>query len=77
MEHIGSLQVGYGSVESLTKAPSGPQVNTVETAVPEIAALPHEQLTIQDFPKIVFGQSLFAVEKGMSALRSHDAHLHE
>ena len=77
MEHVGALQVGYGSVGSLNKAPSGPQVNAVEAVVPEIAALSSEQLTIQDFPKTVFGQSLFAVEGGLSVLRLHDALLHE
>ena len=42
---------------SLTKAPSEPQAKTVEAAVPEIAALPYEQLAVQDSPKTVFGQS--------------------
>ena len=41
MEHVSASQVGYGSVGSPTKAPSEPQVNTVEDAVPEIAALPY------------------------------------
>ena len=42
MEHVSASQVGYGSVGSLAKAPSVPQVKTVEAAVPEIAALPSE-----------------------------------
>ena len=42
MEHVGASQVGYGSVGSLTKAPSEPPVKPVEAAVPEIAALPYE-----------------------------------
>ena len=33
------LQVGYGKVGSLTKAPSEPPANSVKAAVPEIAAL--------------------------------------
>ena len=33
--HVSALQVGYGNVGSLAKAPSAPQVKTVEAAVPE------------------------------------------
>ena len=57
MEHVSALRVGYGSVGSPTKAPSEPQVNTVEDAVPETAALPYEQLAVQDFLKTLFKQS--------------------
>ena len=57
MEHVSASPVGYGSVGSLTKAPSEPQVKTVAAAVPEIAALPYEQWAVQDSPKTVFGQS--------------------
>ena len=55
--HVSRLQVGYGNVGSLTMAPSEPQVNTVEDAVPEIAALQYEQLAVQDSSKAVFGHS--------------------
>ena len=37
MKRASASQVGYEGVESLTRAPSEPQVNTVEAAVPEIA----------------------------------------
>ena len=57
MEHVCARQVGYGSVGSLTKAPSEPQVKTVAAANPEISALHYEQLAVQDSPKTVFGQS--------------------
>ena len=57
MVHVNASHVGYGSVGSPTKAPSEPQVNTVEDAVPEIAALLHEQSAVQDSSKTVFGQS--------------------
>ena len=57
MEHVSALLVGYGSVGSLTKAPSEPQVKTVEAAVPEIAALPSGHLVVQDSLKTVFRQS--------------------
>ena len=57
MEHASASQVGYGSVGSLTKASSEPPVKTVEAAVPEIAALPFQQLAVQDSPKTVFVQS--------------------
>ena len=57
MEHVSASQVGYGSVGSPTRAPSQPQVNTVEDAVPEIAALPYEQSAVEDSSKTLFGQS--------------------
>ena len=50
-------KLGYGSVGFVTKAPLATQVKTVEAAVREIAALPYEQLAVQDSPKTVFGQS--------------------
>ena len=56
-------QVGYGSVRSPTKAPSEPHVHTVAAAVPEIAALPSKQLSVQDSPKTAFGPS-FCIENG-------------
>ena len=77
MEHVSASQVGYGIVGSLTKAPSELPVKTVAAAVPEIAALPYEQLTVQDSPKTVFGQSWLTVEGGISVLRSHGANLHK
>ena len=46
MEHVSASQVGYGSVWSLNKAPSEPQVNSVEAAVLEIAALLEEPLAV-------------------------------
>ena len=57
MEHESASQVGCGSVGSLAKAPSVPQIKTVEAAVPEIAALPSEYLAVQDYPNSVFGHS--------------------
>ena len=57
MEHVSASQVGYGSVGSPSKAPTELQVNTVEDVVPELAALPCEQLAVQDSSKTVFGQS--------------------
>ena len=57
MEHVSASQVGYGSVGSLSKAPSVPQVKTVAATVPEIAALPSEDLAVQDSPKAVIGHS--------------------
>ena len=48
MEHVSASQVECGSVGSPTKAPSEPQINTVEDAVSEIAAWPYEQLAVQD-----------------------------
>ena len=50
MERTSASQVGYESVESLTKAPSESQVNTVEAAVTEIAASPDEQSAVQEYP---------------------------
>ena len=57
MEHASASQVGYEGVTSLTKAPSEPQGNKVEAAVPEIAASPDEQSAVRDSSKTVFGQS--------------------
>ena len=57
MEHASASQMGHESVEPLTKAPSDPQVNTVEAAVPEVAASPGEQSGVQDSSKTVSGQS--------------------
>ena len=65
MEHVSAPQVGYGSVGSLAKAPSELQVKTVA------AALPFEQLAVQDSLKTVFGQSSHTVEGSMSVLRLH------
>ena len=77
MEHVSASQVGDGVVESLTKAASEPQVITVEAAVPEIAALPEEQLAVQDPSKTVSVQSCLTVDGGRNGLRSRGANLHE
>ena len=57
MEHASAPQVSYESAKSPTKALSEPHVNTMEAAVPEIAALPYEQSAVQDFPRTVSRQS--------------------
>ena len=62
------LPVGYGNLGSL---------DTVETAVPEIAPSPSVQLAVQDFPEAVFGQSLIIVEGGTRVLMAHGANLRE
>ena len=77
LEHVSASQVRYGGVGSLTKAPSEPQVNTVEAGVPEIGALPDEPLAVQDSSKTVLRQSCLTVGEGMNGLRSHGANLPE
>ena len=57
MHHVSASQVGYGGVESLTEAPSEPQVNRGDAAVPEVAASQDEQSAVRDSSKSVSGQS--------------------
>ena len=54
VEHVSASQVGYGIVGV---AHQGSVRTSVADAVPEIAALPYEQLAVQDSSKTVFGQS--------------------
>ena len=55
MEHVSASPVEDGSVGALTKVPSEPQVKTVEAAVPEIAALPHEQWRYKNLRRLCLG----------------------